>query len=1023
MQQKPSKKQSTIFDDILDQLIEHRRQGGAIAVLGLAGVGIWKKELLLSLLPYRPEIIQHWLTLFIHGIQLLLALLLLFLVIRWICAVFRIQRQFDYVQLLPHADDGVSKEMLGQLMRRIHGTKRRWIERIFLGKERFSFLIHHVVDESAGIQYRFYMGAEKNQLEAIKSNFQSVYPNLTFFPADDLEFPEKKAVGGRLKLKSNNLKKSLPLSRYKSDQLPGIISHMKPGTWLQVGFTPNDGWKLRKAIQKLEKDLKGDRPLRDQSAFDKEELVGLKHRYSGNEVAFDCTVSMASEYYPGVPVVKSMANAINSVLHHVNELKYKKWKKAVQWYPTMSPYCMTWTGGELANLLHLPHFDERTIMQKLAKEVPHSKRGEELLPDHLLSHEEGSVDFGVQYHPFVKDRTIRILMSVLQKHWSLLGVTGSGKSTLLNNVLMSYVHQFIKQGMENKTSPGFSFGDPARNTAMILLNQMLKAEYDGATINWDKVHWISFKDTEYPPALNLLHRFPGESPERVTQIVMRIIGENFQVAKQTERLLVNCIKTLVLDVEGQHTILGVKPLVNDFTFRKRILNRLEDNVEAYDVLDFWENEAEDLIDASRIALFNRLDTFSANPLLRRMFGQKEFTLPIREWMDQGHIIFYDFSGLSEEETGLIGGFLTYLYYRVADTRTPNPLMHQFVFDEAARLEKMTILPRIIAEQRQKGLSLGIGTQSMHQLDQELKNALTEVQGNFFVCRQGAEGAAAASKMFSVQGTKKDQPLFSESYFRNLPDLVTVIRTQDNVNGVDEIVQCVAKLPPLDRYMPNGQKARYKHATEEAKADAWTKAKVKELASKNGHHQSEVDVMIRAYLQGETYEPKQVKKLQPKKPKAPLQAQPEAPVSLEKKTDSTIELSKSITAESVGEVESSQKEDVKQESEHEKSSFATITLSKKRRKQPEQEQPVVRTPFKPMLTLSWENSIYKEKAEGMKEPAAAVEPVSEEKEQVPEMDSTSMEPDVRPSKEKIEDLPMEPQPIVSLRKKKPSEKNE
>ena len=148
--------------------------------------------------------------------------------------------------------------------------------------------------------------------------------------------------------------------------------------------------------------------------------------------------------------------------------------------------------------------------------------------------------------------------------------------------------------------------------------------------------------------------------------------------------------------------------------------------------------------------------------------------------------------------------------------------------------------------------------------------------------------------------------FSESYFRNLPDLVTVIRTQDNVNGVDEIVQCVAKLPPLDRYMPNGQKARYKHATEEAKADAWTKAKVKELSSKNGHHQSEVDVMIRAYLQGETYEPKQVKKLQPKKPKAPLQAQPEAPVSLEKKTYSNIELSKSITAKPVGEVESSQK---------------------------------------------------------------------------------------------------------------------
>lgn len=1020
MKEKPSKKQPTIFDDILDQLIENPRQGIAIAILGLAGIGIWKKEMLLSLLPYSPEKIEHGLTIFVHGVQFLMVVLILFLLVRWICAIFRIQRQFDYVQLLPHTDDGVSKEMLSQLMRRIHGTKRRWIERLFLGKERFSFIIHYVVDDETGAQYRFYIGAEKNQLEAIKSNLNSVYPNLTFFPSDNLEFPGKKAVGGRLKLKSNNLKKSLPLSRYKSDQLPGIISHMKPDTWLQVGFTPNDGWKLRKAIQKLEKDLKGDKSFQDHSAFDKEELTSLKHRYSGNEVAFDCTVSIASEYYPGVPVVKSMANAIHSVLNNVNELKYKKWKKAVQWYPTGTPYSMIWTGSELANLLHLPNFDERNIMQKLAKQIPHSKRGEELLPDEVLSSEEESVDFGVQHHQFVKNRTVRILMSVLQKHWSLLGVTGSGKSTLLNNVLMSYVHEFIKKGNEAEKSAGFSFVDPARNTAMILLNQMLKAEQDGATINWNKVHWISFKDTEYPPALNLLHRFPNESPERVTQIIMRIIGENFQVAKQTERLLVNCIKTLVLDTGEQHTILGVKPLMNDFTFRQGILNRLEGNPEAYDVLDFWKNEAEDLIDASRIALFNRLDTFSANPLLRRMFGQKEFTLPILDWMDQGHIIFYDFSGLDEDEAGLIGGFLTYLYYRVADTRGGTPLMHQFVFDEAARLEKMTILPRIIAEQRQKGLSLGIGTQSMHQLDQELKNALREVQGNFFVCRQGVEGAAAASKMFSVPGSKKDQPLFSESYFTSLPDLVTVIRTQDQINGSNEIVQCVVKLPPLDRYMPNGKKARYKNEIEEAKADAWTKEKVKELASKNGHHQSEVDLMIRAYLQGETYEPKQVKKLQPKKPKAPLQAQPEAPVSLQKNVHSKVEQSKELAAESVELVEPSQYEDAKQENETD--AFAPITLSKKKTKQPEQ-QLVSHTPFKPMLTLSWESSMNKEEAQGMNETAAAVESVSEKQEQFSEIEPTRIEPAVTLSNKKTEEVRQEPKPIVSLRKKKPSEKNE
>ncbi|PFA94870.1 hypothetical protein CN383_26485, partial [Priestia megaterium] len=76
----------------------------------------------------------------------------------------------------------------------------------------------------------------------------------------------------------------------------------------------------------------------------------------------------------------------------------------------------------------------------------------------------------------------------------------------------------------------------------------------------------------------------------------------------------------------------------------------------------------------------------------------------------------------------------------------------------------------------------------------------------------------------------------------------------------------------------------------------------------------------------------------------------------------------------------------QENEHEKSSFATITLSKKQRKHPEPEQPeqpVVHSPFKPMLTLSWKSAIHKEEAQGMKETAAAVEPVPEEKEQIPE----------------------------------------
>jgi len=87
-----------------------------------------------------------------------------------------------------------------------------------------------------------------------------------------------------------------------------------------------------------------------------------------------------------------------------------------------------------------------------------------------------------------------------------------------------------------------------------------------------------------------------------------------------------------------------------------------------------------------------------------------------------------------------------------------------------------------------------------------------------------------------------------------------------------------------------------------------------------------------------------------------------------------------------------------------------------------EKPTQKQPFKPMVKLSWEKAVKAEK-QAMKETAASVELVSDDKEQIQEIEPTPIEPAVTLSKKKPENLPKEPQPIVSLRKKKPSEKNE
>ncbi|NGY80519.1 hypothetical protein F6Y02_41425 (plasmid) [Bacillus megaterium] len=98
----------------------------------------------------------------------------------------------------------------------------------------------------------------------------------------------------------------------------------------------------------------------------------------------------------------------------------------------------------------------------------------------------------------------------------------------------------------------------------------------------------------------------------------------------------------------------------------------------------------------------------------------------------------------------------------------------------------------------------------------------------------------------------------------------------------------------------------------------------------------------------------------------------------------------------------------------------ITLSRKKQIEPK-EQPIHVQPFKPMIKLSWAQSV-KAEEQSMKETAASVEPVSNDKEHVQEIETTPIEPAVT-LKKKTEELPKEPQPIVSLRKKKPSEKNE
>lgn len=868
------------MEEIVKGAWKNRKQLFATLIIIIPSIFIylwgWQRPLLTKYLPNNKiHIIENTASYYFSKIELLLLCTLLVIVIRGVFIYLWNMKNYRYILALPHSKDGVSPQTLGEAIRIIHNSKRSPLLRLALGKERYTYLIHHAEDEKV----YFYLGAPKDRIRFLKDHWSRLYSRVEYFSPDKLRFPEpwkkkkfkhipfevkvrnKKSVGGRLKFTRKKQDKTLSLSRYKVDKLPIILNDVRPNTWLQIAFSPNDGRKLQREIEKAQKESKMNKKSIERSFVDKEELQSWDHRFSGNEVAFDVTVSLATEDYPGVPMLKSMAMAIHGIMEDVNGLKYRKWRDSVKRFPSLYPYQMVWTGSELANLVHFPHLSGEGLAVKQKEMIPHNAEGRELLPKKVLSNKDG-VLFGYQYHPFVKDREVRVLRRYVGEHWVLTGENGSGKSTLLNQILKSMHDDFISK----PRSAGYSFVDPARDTALLMLNNLMTREIweqqaakrEGREprfkINWNKVKWISFRNTDYPPALNLLYKMPGESDDLAADQIFRVIQDYFTAAPQTERLLKMSIRTLMSDPGERHTILGIRPLIYNEQFRKRILARLT-KPEHREIRFFWSNEAEGMLDTSTVSLLNRLDIFYSNPFLKRVFGQKAFNFNIRQWMDEGCVILYDFSGMSEQEIGLVGSYLTYLYYRIADTRDAEstPLLHLFCIDEAHKV-KASILPYIVREQRKKGLSLGAVTQSIIDLPDELFDALTEVTGNIFVCKQGSKNAKLAASAFTVEDSNgKQKTVYSETFLRNLPKRTAAIKITDNVDDVEKAYQTVVEIPPLDRYLPNGEVATFGDKAKIAEANRWTLEKAKQLQGDDGLHYTKIDKEINNYLYGDDVE--------------------------------------------------------------------------------------------------------------------------------------------------------------------------
>lgn len=805
-----------------------------LLLAGLLFVWITRYEILNRLIQVVPIVKRV-----VHTSLFLLFIGITIWIIRAV-VLYRLEKKhYKYVLIIPHMADDAKVDQLGDMIRQVHGEGRKPLEQLWKGRDWYRLFMYQPEDvDGKRERARFYLGGPGENLDYIVKAFQSVYKHAEIIEQsmEDIPFPCNKwfggAVGGRMRLKT---KKSLSLAQYKTDKLPQLISGMDEKTWVDISFSPDRDYRLTKRIKKEEAELKTRKRIeKDLDVFQKAEAKVLTQRFLGKETAFQVCVSVATEVYPGVRMLKGLGNVIASMMADVNELRYRAFRRSIWRVPNPYYGCMTWTGSELINMLHLPNI-KGDREDEAERKILYLEKGEKMLPDGVLSK---GIEVGTLVHPLDKDRIVRIAEEIFKKMGCIVGTTGAGKSTVAANILESAMKLWIEN--PDKAS-GFSLFDPTPDLAIVMMNRLLKAELEGAKIPWEKVHFIRFRDTDYPPAINLLHRNPGEDMQTVVDSIFESIGALVpNPAPQTERILKAIIGTLLCDESQEHSTLSIIAFGTDELFRERVLEGLTGPESTY-YRNIWKNEIGAALEDSIQPLLNRLDIFRSSTYLKRIYGQSEFSLDVLKWMNDGHIIFYDLSGMGNADIKLTIGYIMNQYHRIVQKRQIGSKLHLTFIDEAHKVQ-VPILPKIVAEDRKYGLGLWIITQQISgQLDQKLADALTEIGGNFFVCRQGKSSAKVLEGIM--------QKNFLAEHLQDLPDLEAAVQTQDYFDGKAKNVWCMIKAKPLDRYRPNGKVATYGNDKEIAESNEWTYTKINELEQR-GKSIDEIDREINFFLYGE-----------------------------------------------------------------------------------------------------------------------------------------------------------------------------
>lgn len=299
------------------------------------------------------------------------------------------------------------------------------------------------------------------------------------------------------------------------------------------------------------------------------------------------------------------------------------------------------------------------------------------------------------------------------RHVHVLGPTGTGKSTLLLNL----VTQDLEAGY------GVVLLDPKGDLAADVLARIPDRRRRDVIV-------LDPSDEERPVGLNPLRAANGASAEVVVENLVGLFKSLYRSSwgPRTDDVLRAALMTLA--ASGDATLCEVPLLLTDATYRRRLVGKLDDPI---GLESFW-GWYEALSDAERLTVvgpvLNKVRAFSMRPRVRRIIGQANPPLDLRDVLGRGKILIVSLaSGLLGDEAAALLGALVIAELWHATTARANltqaerqPVM-AYLDEWQHFLHLPTPMASVLAEARGLGLGLTLAHQHLGQLPEAARDAV------------------------------------------------------------------------------------------------------------------------------------------------------------------------------------------------------------------------------------------------------------------------------------------------------------